>query len=400
MMLHEPQHLALGGPLQACSRGEYEEDVVYLEDDSDDSPLEDELTLWARLRRRRFFKSGLSTYEEFYSRNETGRRLGRFSLHMRLNEERPTISILVGKAQARPSHRPSASERRGRSNSLDASWRVSKCGDIVRPKLLADSNFSFFKHRSLSRVPVEDQTRSPSSLLSRPMSMPDVTMPKPALLRRATSSPESLEVAEFQEADSVRPSTPESMRESDYGEADDEPSPLYRDEATDAGRFRSSDAFRASDLDKFRPSGMRESSFSSTYTPVAIRNSVNNNVNVVAFLGGYRSSAGRRSQRSSLDQRPSFDSYRMKRSKKTVLSPPDTSFGKRLRDARNRIPLEFRDDLAIAPPMAKPKKQKKSVQFRPENEVFVFEKQEPMEDDDDVYVVELEDDARDREVHC
>ncbi|EQC31404.1 hypothetical protein SDRG_11005 [Saprolegnia diclina VS20] len=390
-----------------------EDDFVYLgDDDDDDDPIEDELRMWARFRRRRFFKSGLSTYEEYYSRNETGRRLGRFSLHMRLNEERPTITILLGNrsSRSRPSVvRPTTeTPRRVRSSSLDANWRVSKCGDVLRPKLLADPNFSFFQHRSISKVPRQEQTREPTgtqSLLSRPTSMPDVTMPSPQQLRRHCSSPEVFFDAqepplEYQEADNVRSSTPEDprpsdeRRPSDYGEGDDEPSPLYGDTQEDAGRFRSSDAtYRPSDLDKFRPSGMRESSFSSNYNPVTIRNSVTHNVNVVAFLGGFKGSSNRRSTRSSLDQRPSFDSYRLKRSKKTSPSVPDTSFGKRLRDARNRIPPEFRDDLPIAPVLVqKPPRVKKSVQFRAENEVFVFEKQDPIDDDDDVYVVELEHD--------
>ncbi|OQR93165.1 hypothetical protein THRCLA_08524 [Thraustotheca clavata] len=352
--------------------------------------MEDELLMWARFRRRRFVKSGLSTYEEFYSRNDMGRRLGRYSLHYRLNQERPTITILLTNkpsTRGRVQSAPKQLERRTRSSSLDANWRVSKCGDVMRPKQIADPDFSFFKHRTASRAMEEDgderieqeeknqQEEIPSTRLNRPMSLPDVKMPSPPIFKES--------IAEYKEADTVRSSgiLPSEMeRNSEYGEEGEDPSPL-NDRASDTTEF-----------EKFRPSGMRDSSFSSNYTPVAIRNSINSNVNVVAFLGGYRSTGGRRSIRSSLDSRPSFETYRMKRGKKaaSIMTPQETSFGRRLRDAKNRIPLEFRDDLALHPSISKKSTKKKSVKFRAENEIFVFEKQDPIDEDDEVYVVELD----------
>ncbi|CAK4080959.1 unnamed protein product [Aphanomyces euteiches] len=358
-------------------------------DDDDEEEMESQPTV----QRRRFFKSGLSTYEEFYSRNETGRRLGRYSLHVKLNTERPTITLLLSnqhvdsampceddenevatmpKRRQRCSSDPEVMDAtgsfKGRSHSDDIFARASSFPEVVRPKAITTERFSFFRHRSLPRTSSWQQDSSLSE------SVPVVE-------------------ASVVSADSVRPSFPlhhsESLEDLDTF-------PVIKDDLKPFDQ--------TSPTHETSPSGGRESllprdsSFSAdpSYQPVAIRSSVSNNVNVVKFVSGFKNTKTQRgSFRSSLDSRPSLDSVRKsaRNKKQSFMSQQEQGLNKRLRDARNRIPLEFRDELAHLlekPYVPKPKTTSKRVQFASSNDVFVFES--PDDDDDDGATPQVVDD--------
>ncbi|KAF0711787.1 Aste57867_5045 [Aphanomyces stellatus] len=349
-------------------------------------------------RRRRFFKSGLSTYEEFYSRNETGRRLGRYTLHVKLNSERPTMTLLLSNnnpidplslldddddlAPSTPRLRAASesgtsdtlesnqdNDLKLRSSSFDIPARPSALPEVLRPKAIATERFSFFRHRSLPKMQY-DETRSTEPVVVKD----EPTMSPPG---EARPSFPMLPTPDDEDTDAF-PVIQDSF--------DGASSPSEDENATNTSPV--SAAAAAADA-RFAP---RDSSFSvdPNYKPVAIRNSVSNNMNVVSFISGYKGTKqnSRGSFRASLDSRPSLDSVRKsaRKSKHSPSSynPQELSLNKKLREARNRIPLEFRDELShlLEKPFVPTAKTKaKQVKFAAENDVRVFEWEE--EDDDD-----------------
>ncbi|RHY35136.1 hypothetical protein DYB32_000390 [Aphanomyces invadans] len=363
-------------------------DAVYSSDDDDalmDSPP-------ASYRRRRFFKSGLSTYEEMYSRNATGRRLGRYSLQGKLKADRPTIMSSCGgpqndtvdtSMQSCPTSKqllrrrsasdsemddPASDEFKQRSSSFnDMMQRASNCPEVMRPTVIATDEFSFFRRRS------GNPRRGGSSLTSSPTRASNASK----------VSPEN-KVSDTKSDVAVRANCP-----LDPVDATDETELLSPLTHGTAPRDSTSTLHpRESHLHPRDSSFCASNDGSTSYQPVAIRNSVSNNMNVVRFVSGYKKTKsasalhprghGSASTRSSLDGRSSVDSVRKSaRYKKQGCAMLESGLNKKLHDARNRIPLEFRDELSHLlekPYVAKPKTTQKSVHFNADaNRVLVFE---------------------------
>ncbi|RHY92487.1 hypothetical protein DYB35_000583 [Aphanomyces astaci] len=354
----------------------------------------------ASYRRRRFFKSGLSTYEEVYSRNATGRRLGRCSLHVKLNTGQPTITLLLssncGPRDDDPEETPllpspsssllrqrsvsesemddpSSDNLKLRSNSFDYMLpRASSCPDVMRPKAIVTDKFSFFRHRSsFPRGENAPSIPPPSSTSDTPTTM---------LLNSDSSSSSTLELAgvrpSFPVDDDTSASTPADAIDSIPAISTDSPSTLLLRESNLAALPRDSSISAAT-----------------SYQSVAIHNSVN----VVRFVSGYKNAKlattafhPRGTSRGSLDVRPSLDSVRKSAlHKKNAHAPPEAGLTKKLRDARNRIPLEFRDELRHLldkpPHVPKPKTTAKSVHFSVADLIHmrIFEWEADGSDDDD-----------------
>jgi hypothetical protein len=332
-------------------------------------------------RRRRFFKSGLSTYEELYSRNNTGRRLGRLTLHLQLNQEQPAITLLLS------SRRNQSLPIKTSSSDLAVSSSFSSNEMILRPSMITDSeSFSFFEHRFKDSLSCNPSIELTEALSAANTSLPQEKTTSPSHEENRSGSSDD-DIQEYQKRYQPGNVSQDEFKHHRTLVDDDEIIPMMKahdeDEEIPLLTFNIPDIAHEARHHHHRPRNEDDASRScsrsinrtmSSFESKHIRDSFD----TALRSGAFQSTVTTHNMPRVVPFPGSFKANRS-RSRIRVVGKPKVftmTLAQRLREAKMRIPVEFQSEVTKkdARHRAINARAQKSVRFAlDDNQVFLFE---------------------------